>query len=60
MNGEDGGDVGGDVGGDGFGTGPDGINDISWTAAFPLITRWLLLHYGDVRVVERNYPALKR
>jgi hypothetical protein len=26
----------------GVGTGPDGITDISWSAAYPLITSWML------------------
>lgn len=32
--------------------------DISWSAAYPLITAWLLKHYNNKRVVERHWPAL--
>ena len=35
-----------------------GVTDISWSAAFPLITRWLYLYYGDLDIVEEMYPAL--
>lgn len=34
------------------------ITDISWSAAFPLITSWLYLYHGDVGIVEEMYPAL--
>lgn len=39
-------------------SGPDGIVDISWTAAYPLITRWMLKFHGDERVVADHYPSL--
>jgi hypothetical protein len=42
----------------GVGTGPDGITDISWSAAYPLITRWMLTYYEDSRVVADHYPNL--
>lgn len=35
-------------------------NDISWTAGFTMISRWLLLHYGDVDVVTKYWSNLKR
>ena len=35
-------------------------SDISWTVAYPLITRWMLKFYGDSRVVKKHYAALKR
>lgn len=34
-------------------------DDISWTAAYPLIVNWLLLYYGDVGIVEEHWAALK-
>jgi alpha-L-rhamnosidase len=34
--------------------------DISWTAAYPLISHWLYLYYGDISVVEEHWPTLKR
>ena len=34
--------------------------DISWSAAYPLITRWMLKFYGDVRIVHKHYGSLKR
>merc|ERR1719397_1153438 len=33
-------------------------HDISWTAAYPLITRWMLKYYGDTRVVTRHFDSL--
>lgn len=35
------------------------ITDISWSAAFPLITNWLYQYYGDLDIVEEMYPALE-
>jgi alpha-L-rhamnosidase len=35
-------------------------SDISWTVAYPLITRWMLKFYNDSRVVKKHYAALKR
>eukprot|EP00750_Incisomonas_marina_P022045 INCI4830.2.p1 GENE.INCI4830.2~~INCI4830.2.p1 ORF type:complete len:1072 (-),score=158.19 INCI4830.2:421-3636(-) len=46
--------------GSGLEAGPDGITDISWSAAYPLITRWMLQFYGDERVVADHYPNLVR
>ena len=34
--------------------------DISWSAAYPLITRWMLKFYGDTRIVHKHYASLKR
>lgn len=36
----------------------DAKTDISWSAAYPLITAWLLKHYNNLRVVERHWPSL--
>jgi len=36
-----------------------GITDISWSAAYPLIARWVLKYYGDLRVVYRHWESLK-
>jgi len=33
-------------------------HDISWTAAYPLIARWMLKYYGDTRVVTRHFDSL--
>eukprot|EP00937_MAST-01D_sp_MAST-1D-sp2_P003514 g3514.t1 len=40
------------------GAGPDGITDISWSAAYPLIARWMLRHYGDARVVRDHFDNI--
>eukprot|EP01046_Picozoa_sp_COSAG06_P031306 COSAG06_NODE_3038_length_5930_cov_14.172869_1_plen_1031_part_00 len=44
------------------GTGAEnpGPQDVSWTAAFPLITGWLHEFYADEGVVRKQYAALKR
>jgi len=34
--------------------------DLVWSAAFVLIPWWQYVHYGDVRILEENYPALRR
>ena len=34
-------------------------DDISWTAAYPLIAQWLHLYYGDVAVVAEHWGSLK-
>ena len=36
-----------------------GINDVSWTAAFPVILDWMWKHYGDRRIVEEMYDTSK-
>merc|ERR1712232_306445 len=36
-----------------------GITDISWSAAYPLIARWMLRYYGDLRVISRHWDSLK-
>ena len=35
--------------------------DLSWTAAYPLIARWLLLYFGEAAtpVVRSHWPSLK-
>jgi hypothetical protein len=33
--------------------------DISWTAAYPLITHWLLRYYGDEAVVRDHWGTMK-
>ena len=33
--------------------------DLSWTAAYPLLARWLLLYYGALHVVRDHWSALK-
>ena len=38
--------------------GAGGVTDISWSAAYPLLARWMLRHYGDARVVRDFYPSL--
>ena len=35
-----------------------GIADISWTAAYPLITRWMLKFHDDKRLAAKHYPHL--
>ena len=37
-----------------------GMNDISWTAGFVMVTRWLLLYYGDVDAAHTYYMPLRR
>lgn len=34
-------------------------NDISWTAAYPLIASWLFEYYEDTNVLKRHWPSLK-
>jgi len=34
--------------------------DLVWSAAFVLIPWWQYLHYADRRILEENYPAMKR
>lgn len=34
-------------------------DDISWTAAYPLIVNWLLQYYGDTGAVRDHWDALK-
>ena len=34
-------------------------DDISWTAAYPLVVNWLLLYFGDEAVVREHWPTLK-
>lgn len=34
-------------------------DDISWTAAYPLIVNWLHLYYGDLSTVKDHWEALK-
>jgi hypothetical protein len=38
---------------------PGNPSDISWTAAYPLISNWLLLYCGDIGVVREHWPTLK-
>lgn len=38
---------------------PSGITDISWSAAYPLIARWVLRYYGDLRLVARHWKSMK-
>ena len=33
--------------------------DLSWTAAYPLIARWLLLYHGALHVVRDHWASLK-
>ena len=40
------------------GAGKGGATDISWSAAYPLITGWLIKHYNNVRMAERHWPTL--
>ena len=35
-------------------------DDISWTAAYPLITNWLYQYYGDLGAAKEHWPTLKR
>lgn len=35
-------------------------DDISWTAAYPLITNWLYRYYGDLGAAKEHWPTLKR
>eukprot|EP01050_Picozoa_sp_SAG11_P003625 SAG11_NODE_210_length_12303_cov_10.235824_4_plen_135_part_00 len=32
--------------------------DISWSAAYPLITHWVFKYYGDEAVVKEHWPRL--
>ena len=41
-----------------YGVGPDGITDISWSAAYPLIARWMMKYYDDKTIVEDHYPSI--
>ena len=34
-------------------------DDISWTAAYPLIASWLFEYYEDTSVLKRHWPSLK-
>lgn len=34
-------------------------NDLSWTAAYPLISHWLYLYCGDIRAVREHWLTLK-
>ena len=34
-------------------------SDISWTAAYPLISHWLYLYCGDIGAVREHWPTLK-
>lgn len=36
-----------------------GMTDISWSAAYPLIARWVLRYYGDVRPAARHWKSMK-
>jgi hypothetical protein len=38
--------------------GGGGHTDISWSAAYPLITHWVLKYYGDEAVVKEHWPTL--
>ena len=38
---------------------PMNPDDISWTAAYPLVVNWLLLYFGDEAVVREHWPTLK-
>ena len=40
------------------GSGKGAATDISWSAAYPLITGWLIKHYNSVRPAERHWPTL--
>lgn len=33
--------------------------DISWSSAYPLIARWMLRYYGDLRVAARHWESMK-
>ena len=32
--------------------------DPAWTAAFPLVTTYVVQHYGDLRLAQQNYDAI--
>ena len=34
-------------------------SDISWTAAYPLISHWLWLYCGDIGAVREHWPTIK-
>ena len=34
-------------------------SDISWTAAYPLISHWLYLYCGDIGAVREHWPTIK-
>eukprot|EP00051_Salpingoeca_urceolata_P001214 m.39380 g.39380 ORF g.39380 m.39380 type:complete len:1029 (+) comp11266_c0_seq1:188-3274(+) len=36
------------------------ITDISWTAAYPLITHWMYKYFNDKRIVEEHYPTIQK
>ena len=35
-------------------------NDLSWTAGFAMISRWLVRHYGDHSFAEAHFSSLRR
>jgi alpha-L-rhamnosidase len=40
--------------------GKGSCNDIAWTSAYPQLAALMYEYYGDVRVLERHYPSLRR
>ena len=40
--------------------GKGGMADLSWTAAYPLISHWLYKYYGDTKPILQHWASLKK
>eukprot|EP01043_Picozoa_sp_COSAG02_P105127 COSAG02_NODE_41132_length_397_cov_51.016779_1_plen_46_part_10 len=40
--------------------GKGAMADLSWTAAFPLITSWLYKYYADTYPIMKHWDSLKK